>query len=75
MTELHEQMVDLKQAVSDIQVVVKTRLGGFDQGQHSMSVRLEDLSAQMTRMEHDLAIIKEYLVTRMREGEQQGGEA
>ena len=30
---------------------------------------MEDLNAQVTRTEHDLAIIKEYLMTRMRADE------
>ena len=66
MAKLRDLLADLKQTVAAGEVALKIRLGDLDQGQRNMSVRLEDLNAQVTRMEHDLAIIKEYLVTRMR---------
>ena len=68
--KLRDELTQLRRAVDDLQVVVKTRMDSPDPVQGRLTVRLDNLHARLSGMEHDLAIIKEYLVTRMRSSEQ-----
>ena len=67
--KLRDELTQLRKAVDDLQVVVKTRMDSPDPAQGRLNVRLDNLHARLAEMESDLAIIKECLVTRMRSGE------
>ena len=49
---------------------MKTHLDQRDRAQDRLTVGLDNLHARLAGMENDLAIIKEYLVTKMRSSEQ-----
>ena len=68
--KLRDELTQLRKAVDDLQVVVKTRMDSPDPAQGRLNGRLDNLHARLAEMENDLAIIKECLVSRMRSAEQ-----
>lgn len=67
---LHDELKQLRKAIDDFQVVVKTHIEQRDRVQDRLTLRLDNLHARLAGIENDLAIIKECLVTKMWSSEQ-----
>lgn len=57
---------DLARAVADFKVTISVRMRAIEKGQKKIGDDIAKVGMKLDRMESDLAIIKEHLVTRMR---------
>jgi len=65
--KVREELAKLKRAIDDCQVAVNIRATGIDRTQKQVCEALGNLEARLASMEADLAILKEHLVTEMRD--------
>lgn len=63
---LNDEIRQLRTALDDYQVVVKTHIEMRDRVQDRLNASLDNMHARLAGMENDLAIIKECLVSSMR---------
>ena len=67
--EPNEQLGGLKRILADLKVTASIRIGALQKGLGGIRDDLDGLDARLKSMESDLAMIKEYLVTREQSSE------